>query len=132
MDRILHFALEISQRQNFTINVKLGNLITGIVQNLTNDQLRLYGLQFVQIIWLLLHSFGQSVPPDLLIFLLFSLKKIAEWTLIEGIPIIGNGIDMESIKDYISNFASYPNQDVIAIAAQLERVLDQNFFTENE
>jgi len=131
MDRILYVALELSQRDNFACNVKLGNLISTIVQTLTADQLRLYGLKLVQIIWLLLHSLNQAIPPDLLVFLLFSLKKIAEWTLIEGIPIIGIGFDMETIKDYVSNFISYPNQDVVTIASQLDRVLDQNFFTEN-
>ena len=132
MDRIINVAVEIAQRNNFACSIKVCNLITNIVQNLTNDQLRLYGLHFVQVIWLLLHSLSQSIPPDLLVFLLLSFKKVAEWTLIEGIPIKVVGIDMESIKDYVNTFASHPNQDVVAIALQLERVLDQNFFTENE
>ena len=89
------------------------------------------GIQCVTIIWSLLRILGQVIPLDILVLLLNSLKKIAEWALREGTPIRGEGcLDMESIKDFIGNFTTCPNHDVATIAAQLERILDQNFFTD--
>ena len=119
------------QKDYHALNVKLGTLLTYIIQNLLHDQLRICGVQCVSIIWCLLQALGQTIPLDLLVLLLSSLKKIAEWALMEGIPISGEGlVSMETIKDYVGNFTGYPNADVASIAIQLERVLDQNFFIE--
>ena len=96
-----------------------------------HEQLRICGVQCVSIIWSLLKTFNQTVPLDLLVLLLSALKKIAEWALMEGIPISGEGlVSMETIKDYVGNFTTYHNSDVASIAIQLERLLDQNFFIE--
>jgi hypothetical protein len=129
---ILTFLESLSQKDCFAVNIKLGTLITYIIPHLSHDQLKVCGIQCVTIIWSLLQILGQSIPLDLLVLLLNSLKKIAEWALREGTPIRGEGsADMESIKDFIGNFTTCPNHDVATIAAQLERILDQNFFTED-
>lgn len=131
LNDILNILESLCQKDCFNVNVKIGTLLTFIVQNLTQEHLRLSGIRFVTVIWSLLQTLGQSIPMDLLVLLLSSLKTIAEWALIEGTPIRAQAcVSMESIKDFVGTYIEYPNPDVATIAAQLERLLDQNFFVE--